>query len=550
MAPSPVVEQTRALVAQRDWPRVRARLSEADAQGGLDAAGLEVLAEALWWLGLVNECMDIRRRALEQHQHDGDAIGAARVALLLSEDHRRQGRGSIADSWRRRAARLLDGQPEVAEHGYVLLYDAEGARRRGDLERARGLLADAEAIAMRTANRELAADVAQEMGRVMILSGAHAEGLALMDDAMLAATHDQLSPYTTGKIYCCLMSACDDLGEIQRAGEWQRASSAWSQTDGANVFPGMCRVHQADLLAHFGRWSDAEREAQQACEELREVGWIVAYAHNTIGHLKRRRGDFDGAAESFRTAEELGMSPEAGLSLLLLARGDAVGAMRRISRAVTATAGPRLVRARLLPTYVEIAVAADDLAAAADAVVELEGIADEYGTLKLRATASLARARLCIAAGDWPAACTSVTAALHQWQELDAPYETAIARLLHARACQAMDDHDGWAASLDIAIRLLRQLGAHADLAMAEATLARRPVHPGSHAPAGLSAREVDVLRLLATGATNKTIAAALIVSDKTVAHHVSNIFTKLGVSTRAAATAFAYQHGVVDRST
>jgi ATP/maltotriose-dependent transcriptional regulator MalT len=546
MAPSSIVDQVASLVARRDWQRVRAVLSEADLHGTLDAAALETLAEAAWWLGHVNESIEVRRRALEIYQRSGEQIGAARVALLLSEDHRRQGRGAIAESWRRRAARLLDGQPETAEHGYLNLYNGEIARRKGDLGTARALLAEADAIARRTASSELAADVAQEVGRVMIMSGAHEEGLALMDEAMLAATEDRLSPYTTGKIYCCLMSACDDLGDIQRAGEWERTSSAWSRSEGVNVFPGMCRVHQADLLAHFGQWSDAEREAEQACEELREVGWVVGYAYQTIGQIRRRRGDLDGAATAFTRAEELGSSPEAGLSLLLLARHDEVGAMRRISRALAATASPPLGRARLLPAHVEIAVAVGDLDTASAAAAELEEIAAAYGTLKLRATASLARSRVCLAAGEWPSSCAAVTVAMQQWQELNAPYETAVARVLHARLCRALDDHDGSAMSLDIAIRIFDQLGAAADLAEAVA-MRGQSERPALSAPGGLSAREIDVLRLVATGATNKMIAADLIVSEKTVARHLSNIFTKLGVSSRAAATAYAYQHHVVD---
>ena len=549
MAPSPIIEHVEPLVAQRDWPRVRALLAQADERGQLDAAALEILAEAAWWLGLVNESIEVRRRAIDLHQLGDDRVGAARVALLLSEDHRRQGRGAIAESWRRRAARLLHDQAESAEHGYLRLYDAEMARRQGELGRARPLLAEAEAIARRTASRELAADVAQEVGRVTILSGAPAEGLALMDEAMLAATEGRLSPYTTGKIYCCLMSACDDLGDIQRAGEWERTSSAWSVANGVNVFPGMCRVHQAELLAHVGQWHAAEREAERACDELREVGWVVAYAYGTIGHIRARRGDLDGAARAFRRAEELGASPEAGLSLLLLARGDPVGAMHRITRALAATTAPPLARARLLPAQVEIAVAAGDLTVARSAVAELDEIAGVYGSLKLRAAASSARGRVCLASGDWAAGCAVVTAALQQWQELNAPYETAVARVLHARACRALDDHDGWAMSLDIAIRTFARLGAGADLTAAEKLRAPSTQGP-SPAPGGLSAREIDVLRLVATGATNKMIAAELVVSAKTVARHLSNIFAKLGVSTRAAATAYAYQHQVVDRAT
>ncbi len=304
-----------------------------------------------------------------------------------------------------------------------------------------------------------------------------------------------LRPSDTGKIHCCLMSACDTLGDVQRVAEWERGSAIWSRFEGADVFPGMCRVHRADLLALRGQWSEAERETARACEELREVGWIVGYAYNTIGQIRCRRGDFDGAATAYLRAEELGASPNAGSSMLLLRRGDVGGAMHRISRAVAATSPP-LIRARLLPTQVEIAIAASDLATASGAVGELSRIAADYDTSKLQAEASLARARLHLANQDWMSAATEAAIALRQWQGLRAPYEAATVRVLHARACRAcraLDDHDGWTTSLDIAVDGFRSLGAIAD---AEQTAALRTPRPRSAPCTLLTARETTVLQL------------------------------------------------------
>lgn len=545
MVSSPVDEQVAVLVASRDWQRLRALLLPAAARDELDAAGLEHAAEASWWLGSVDECIELRRRAFEAHRAAGEAIAAARVALWLSEDHRRQARPSVAESWRRRAARLLDGQAESVEVGYLRLYEGEVARRRGRLDDARLLLGDALGVATRLADPDLEADVTQEIGRVMILAGALAEGMATMDEAMLTATEGELSPYTTGKIYCCAMSACDETGDVARMAEWERTSSTWSRDAGVNVFPGMCRVHYADLLAHHGQWPDAEREAERACEELREVGWVVAYAYNTIGHIRRRRGDIAGATWAYGRAEELGSTSEAGWCLLLLDQGDIDGALRRISRAVTASVAPPLVRSRLLPALVEIAVAAGDIDAATSAAAELDTVAATYETLKLQALAATARAQVCLARSEWVAACGASSAALRTWQELDAPYEVAVARVLLAHACRALDDHDGWVTSLNVAASSFESLGAMTDLAKVRALQGRRDA-PVEHDAAQLTAREIDVLRHLATGATNRMIAGELCISEKTVARHLSNIFTKLGVSTRSAATAAGFQRGLV----
>lgn len=549
MAPPALVEQVTALVARREWEQVRAVLQAARPDVELDAPLLELAAEASWWLGRVTESVGFRREALAAHEAAGDRIGAARLALLLSEDHRRQGRSTVAESWRRRAARLLQDQPERPEHGYLLLHRAEVARRRGDLDDARAMLEEATGIARRADDADLAADVTQELGRVLISAGQPLEGLALMDEAMLAASDGGLSPYTTGKVYCCMISACDDLGDVQRVAEWEQSSAAWARLEGVNVFPGMCRVHHAELLAHFGRWSEAEQVAEQACEELREVGWIVAYAWTALGHLRSRRGNFDGAAEAFATADRFGAGgpgPEAGFALLLLARGDPGGGLRRITRALGADGTP-LSRARLLPAGVELAVAAGDLESAEAWTAELEQTAARYGTSKLLASASTARGRLELARGSTEAACAALTQALQRWRDLSAPYELATNRVLLAQACLALGDDDGWNRSLDLAVELFTSLGAAADLARVHEL---RPPADGARPAggAGLTAREAEVLGLLATGATNKEMAARLVVSQKTVARHLSNIFTKIGVSTRAAATAYAFRHGLVDR--
>jgi DNA-binding CsgD family transcriptional regulator len=545
MATCTLKDRVLSLVASREWEHVRDVLHTARTTEELDGRLLECLAEAHWWLGAVDECIVVRRDAVEVFARNAERQSAGRVALLLSEDHRRQGREVVGESWRRRAAQLLDGLPECVEHGYLLLYQGEEARRNDDLKTAGDLVGRAEGIAGRVKDSDLAADVKQEIGRIMIEGGAHSEGLATMDDAMLTASDGQLSHYTTGKIYCCVMSACDRVGDVRRASEWEHVSTAWLKQDGLYVFPGMCRVHRAELLAHHGQWNEAQEEALMACDELREMGWVVALGHVTIGQIRCRRGDYDGAAAQFLRAEQLGVSPDPGLSMLLHARGETVAGLKRLVRSLSSASMPALSRFRLLPSLVDLAVIMKDNDLAASAVAEIDEIAGVYDTSKMQATASFARSQLALASGDWVSAAASSTVAIKQWQELDAPYEVARARVVHANACRALDDHHSWETSLNFAAGTFESLGAVGDLAEVERL--RGNSVPAARADGrSLTAREVQVLRLLATGMTNKAIAAELVVSQKTISRHLSNIFTKADVETRAAATAYAYEHGLV----
>jgi ATP/maltotriose-dependent transcriptional regulator MalT len=545
MATSTLIDQVASLVAAREWEQVREVLGTARAHEELGGRLLEWLAEAHWWLGAVDECIAVRRDALETLERDADHRSAGRLALLLSEDYRRQGRDVIGESWRRRAGQLLKEVPECSEHGYLLLYQGEESRRHEDLETARRLVEQAESIARRVADSDLAADVKQEMGRIMIESGAHSEGLATMDDAMLSASDGQLSLYTTGKIYCCVMSACDRVGDVARASEWEEVSTTWLQQDRLYLFPGMCRVHRAELLAHHGHWNEAQQEALLACDELREMGWVVAFGHITIGQIRCRRGDYEGAAAQFLRAEQLGASPDPGLSLLLHAQGQTIGGLKRLVRALSSASMPALSRFRLLPTLVELAIAVNDEDLATTAAAEIEDIAGVYKTSKMLATATSSRSQLALALGDWVCAAAESMTAIHQWQELAAPYEVARARVIHARACRSLDDHHSWETSLNIAANIFQSLGAVGDLAEVEQLRGNRG-SVGLRDSSSLTTRELEVLRLLATGMTNKAIASALVVSQKTISRHLSNMFTKLSVETRAAATAYAYEHDLI----
>ena len=544
MAPSTLIDRVAPLVASCELVQVRDVLRAGRTHEGLDGRLLEILAEAHWWLGAVDECIAVRRDAVEIHDHEGELRSAGRLALLLSEDYRRQGREVIGDSWRRRAAKLLDSMPECPEQGYLLLYQGEVARRNEDLEAARELVARAEGVARRVADSDLAADVKQEMGRIMIEAGAHSEGLATMDDAMLTASDGQLSRYTTGKIYCCVMSVRSNR---------RRATGVGMGTyldDLVTTGRPLCLPR---YVSRASRRSACPPRALVRGRTRSPLGLRRA-ARNGMGRRLRAHHDRTNPLPARRPrwgsrpvspCQQLGISPDPGLSMLLHARGETVGGLKRLVRALSSTPTSALSRFRLLPTMVDLAIASNDHDLAATAVAEIEEIAAVYKTSKMHATATSARSQLALASGDWVSAAGLPMTAIHQWQELAAPYEVARARVVHARACRALDDHHSWETSLTIAANTFQSLGAVADLADVERLRGHHDT--AVLADAGLlTARELEVLRLLATGVTNKAIAAELFVSQKTVSRYLSNIFTKLGVETRAAATAYAYEHDIV----
>jgi DNA-binding NarL/FixJ family response regulator len=363
-----------------------------------------------------------------------------------------------------------------------------------------------------------------------------------LDEATLCAREGRLSPHTTRTLYCSLNSACEQLSDHRRAAEWTEATARWAERHPLAVFPGLCRVHHATALASRGDWAQAEREAIRASEELAGINLPnAAAAWAEIGDIRRRLGDVEGAADAFAAADRLCPQPRAAFALLQLAQGDLGAATTVVSEALEAASWNRLARAKVLPALAQVAIAAGDLTTAAGAVDELDAIAGEFDSAGLRAAAASARGRLQLATSPADAAST-LRSAVAQWTDLGVPYEIATARMLLGEACRLSGDSAGSAASFGLARQLFDDLGVRVDT---QSSNLRRQVPA---LPQGLTEREAEVLRLVAAGHTNKEVAAVLHLSTKTVARHVSNIFTKIGVSTRAAATAFAFEQGIVGR--
>lgn len=534
------IDQARDAIGRGSWAEAYERLRTLD-PSRLPPKDLEGLADAAWWLSRSDESFAARQRAYSAYAAAGQDPQAAWCAARLCIEHFLRGEPAVAAGWLMRAQRHLREQPECVQHGFLAVCEGAVAHFRGEVNEAMSLAERATEIGQRFGDRDLVAMGIHLQGLVRISVGRVPEGMALLDEAMTAVVAGELNPYFTGVIYCNVLAICLDLADLGRAGEWNKAATAWCQSLPEEApFPGLCRLNRIEAASLRGAWSDAEVEARRAAEELTFNPMAAAHAFYETGEIRRRIGNLAGAEEAFTRAHELGYDPQPGLALLRLAQGKAETAMGALSLAVAGESRSRLRRARLLAAQVEVALAAGDLGAARAASQELETIARDFGTPALEAGASTARGALRLAEGDVPEAIEALRHACAIWRELRLPYEAAQARMLYGVAVRGAGHEEDARLELRAALAAFERLGARADAGKAAELLAG----PGG-LPGGLTAREVEVLHLVAAGKTNREVAAELTVSEHTVARHLQNIFAKLDVSSRAAATAFAVERGL-----
>jgi len=455
----------REAIARHAWAEAFELLSAADAEGGgLEPEDLEALAEAAWWTARLDDCIAARERAFAAHVDGARPLRAAKVAMSLAKDNYAKGSSSIGSAWVKRAERLLEGEPDSVEHGWLhRLRSVIALEGLGDYEAALEEARKAKEIALRFADRELAATALHDEGRALVMNGEVDEGMALIDEATAPATAGELSPFTTAVVYCNTITACKELADYRRAADWSEAAKRWCERQAIAGFPGMCRVYRASIMHLRGAWPEAELEARQACDELR--GFNLGYAAEAfyeLGEIRLRTGDLDGAEEAFKQAHEMGRDPEPGLALLRLAQGRIDGASSCIAQAL-AEESADLHRARLLPAHVEVALAAGDDEAARAAAEELDRIAATYGSDALVANARAARARTELAAGDPRSAVGEARQALRRWQGIDAPYEAARARVLLGEAYLLDGAEEDAVLELEAAAATFERLGAARD---------------------------------------------------------------------------------------
>jgi ATP/maltotriose-dependent transcriptional regulator MalT len=539
------LERGRDAYASRAWNEARVLLQQADAAEPLAPSDLALLATASYMVGHDEEWVVAHERAHHLHLDAGEIEQAARAAFWIGMTLALRGELGPAEGWLGRAQRLLDENgADCAERGFLLIAYGHGLLSAGDASAAGKAGAEAAAIARRFGDRDLFAFAVLLEGQAALYEARVSDGLPLLDEAMVAVTTEDLSPVVSGISYCGLILACQEVFELRRAREWTLALQRWwEQQPDMVAFTGRCLIHRAEILQLGGSWEDALGEARRACRRFAETGNPTAgLALYREAELLRLRGDLEGAESAYRAASHAGWEPQPGLAQLRLAQKRIDAAVAAVRRATAESADP-LRRAVLLPAYVEIMLAAGEVDAAYAACEELETVAQRYSSAMLGAIAAYERGAVELAGGNAPGALESLRRALDAWRTLEAPYEVARTRVLIAEACRALDDAEACTLELEAALAQFVELGALPDAARVERQLGGVAGDDSGH---GLSPRELEVLRLLAAGKSNREIAGTLVISEHTVARHVQNIFGKLRISSRSAATAFAFEHDLV----
>lgn len=544
-----MVERDRELVrgrhayVERAWVTAYKALSVADENEPLAPPDLERLGRSAYMIGRDDNYVTAFERAHRGYLDADDPRAAIRCGFWIGHNLLFRGEAGRAAGWFARSERLLERErAECVERGYLLQARMLAHEFGGDYEGARAVAAEIGEIGERFGDPDLVAIGLMVQGHALIRLRCRTEGVRFVDEAMVAATIGELTPVVNGIVFCYTISFCRDVYELRRAREWTVALTRWCDEQPEMVaHKGLCLVHRAELMTLAGDWEAAADEVDRV-RHLFTDGALNRLAQGAAayceGEVCRLRGDFEAAEAAYRRANTLGREPQPGLALLRLALGNQDAAAASIRRAVTETVRP-LERAALLPAYVEIMLAGADIEAATAGSKELERIAEDEESEALATMAAFTHGAVCLAEENATAALISLRRAFAGWDAMDARYDAARARVLVGVACRSLGDEEAAGLEFDAARTVFERLGAAPALDWLDARTgggSSRPRH-------GLTGRELEVLRLVAAGKRNREIAATLIVSEHTVARHVQNIFTKLGVSSRTAASAFAYEH-------
>lgn len=540
------LQQARQHYARRQWARALEEYKRLDRSGALPSDALMELGNAATLAGDDALFVSAFERVYQAEVDAGHTLPAARAAFWLGFRAMTSGEMGHASAWLGRSQRLVDTTTgDSAERGYLLLPVAFRQVMSGDLEQGLETARRAVAIGQRAGAPEVVALAQNLVGRVLLRQGQVQAGMSLIDETMLAVMRGEVSPFIAGVLYCGVIATCHRVFALERAREWTTALTEWCAAQPELVpFRGQCQVHRAELLQLTGEWQEALEQVERAASQGEREALADAWYQQ--GEIRRLRGEFDDAEQAYQRSSQLGREPQPGLSLLRFAQGKLEAAQSTLRRLLGEVSDP-LARSQYLPIWVEVCLAVDALEEARAGCDELQRNAERFDTAMLNAMAVCARGTLLLHQGDAQAALGPLRRACYLWQQLHAPHYEAKVRVALGRACDALGDEEGARLLWDAARVTFERLGASADLAALAALPAKHGAR-GSASPTAfaLTAREREVLVLLATGKTNKEIAQALGLSEKTVDRHVSNLFTKLDVRTRSAATARAYEHGLV----
>jgi DNA-binding CsgD family transcriptional regulator len=541
--------QGRDAYSRHQWRQAFERLSAADRESALAPDDLLQLGTAAYLAAEDGEATRAWTRAHAGFVEQGDVRGAVRVGFWIGLTLLLAGRGAQSSGWLARSQRLLGEQPpRCAEQGLLRLLGGLFALFKGDAAGAAEAFRDAASLGVECGDGDLLAASVLGRGQALVVMQRIDEGVALLDEAMVAVTTGDVTPIMAGVVYCAVILTCERVYDLERAHEWTVALDNWCRSqDELVAFRGQCRVHRSALMQFKGDWDAARDEATRACTLLSGRSETLAgRALYQQAELHRLAGEFPQAEGAYRAAGDRGFEPQPGASLLRLAQGDVQGAAASIRRVGGQGPGPPgagagAQRLGILAPLVEIMLAADDVESARAAAEELAGLAAQRGVPYLNALAAQAVGAVRLASGDPTGALVSLRDAWTLWQQLEAPFESARARVLIARACNEVGDAEGAKSHLDAAVATFERLGAQVELSRLRTGSAG-----ANPAVASLSSRERQVLGRVAAGKTNRQIASELGISEHTVARHVSNVFDKIDVGSRTAAAAFAFEHGLV----
>ncbi len=535
------LERARVDYARGDWGAAYAAWSGVDLDA-LSAEELEDFAVTAELTGHHDTTVTALHRAFSLSQRACDLARSVRCAFRITMTALTHGEVALAGGWTSRAERLIADLDDGVEVGWVAYLRMFRAMGMGDFATASVCADEVAECGRRYDEPDLTALGLCSQGRMALYTGRIAEGQALLDESMVRVIAGEASPVVAGHVYCTAIEGCQEISDFGRVAEWTAALTRWCAAQpGLLAFTGQCAVHRGQLLRLHGEWRQALDELELATRRYEEVGAAdaVGLAAYEAGEVLRLRGEYAEAEAAYQRAADIGFDPQPGLALLWLWRGQDGAALAAVERLLAETGGP-VPRCRLLPAAVEVLLGSGSLDRAREVAAELDDMASHFGCTWLEGAAAYASGAVELASGDAAGGLPYLRKAQQLWARAGATYDRSSAQLLTGRALAAVGDTESSHRQLEAARTTFRQIGArpaadHADRLLAPASL-----------PSGLTAREAEVLRLVASGRSNAQIAAELVLSEKTVARHLSNIFTKLDVASRTAAAAFAFEHGVV----